>query len=149
MDGSIKGPCYAFTNTRVSGVPVRPFGRSTLLLENSLESQGSLFGFEKPTRRTTTRAKSRYQWGPDSEVPVAHERVNKPSMEGRTSDRPGRSVVNCFTAVSSYLQWRAGQVTGQTGPRPPAIVWGAHPSMEGRTIVRPEPLLCPGSVELR
>ena len=61
-----------------------------------------------------------------------------PSMEGRTTVRPDRSVVNCFAAVSSYLQWRTGQSSGQTWRAESVALRLLRPSMEGRTIVRPD-----------
>ena len=71
--------------------------------------------------------------------PIDH--AGYPSMEGRTIARPDRrhspSLSN--SVESRILQWRAGQLPGQTlghclltCPRP-------APSMEGRTIARPDP----------
>ena len=52
---------------------------------------------------------------------------------GQTSRKPRISIVICS------LQWRAGQSSGQTyQPVGDAVIDGA-PSMEGRTIVRPDP----------
>ena len=59
-----------------------------------------------------------------------------PSMEGRTNVRPDRSVVNCFAAVSSYLQWRTGQSSGQTWRAESVALRLLGPSMEGRTMIR-------------
>ena len=80
-----------------------------------------------------------------------------PSMEGRTIVRPdgyhrnhqsrlflqwragqssARQVVS--ELVQQVLQWRAGQSSGQTSHRQPRGPLGYLPSMEGRTIVRPD-----------
>ena len=60
-----------------------------------------------------------------------------PSMEGRAIARPNRSRTCRAGCWQPGLQWRAGQLPGQTtGVRGP----GAHhgtPSMEGRAIARP------------
>ena len=85
-----------------------------------------------------------------------------PSMEGRTIVRPDSHVSFTTSLVSSTLQWRAGQSSGQTLSSSPVnmtpldLQWRAGqssgqthnrgdqfrarvvPSMEGRTIVRPD-----------
>ena len=84
-----------------------------------------------------------------------------PSMEGRTIARPNRSASSAYKLQLAGLQWRAGQLPGQTSRaarkrrRKVRLQWRAGqlpgqthhhrgrpdlagvPSMEGRTIARP------------
>ena len=59
------------------------------------------------------------------------------SMEGRAIARPNEPAAthNCFS--SSALQWRAGQLPGQTGVASASCKPGPRASMEGRAIARP------------
>ena len=100
---------------------------------------------------------------PDSGVPVDVSEASAPSMEGRTIARPDPVGLGSTRYSSPSLQWRAGQLPGQTwtmNPQPapasppfnggpdncparqaePRVVMGGHvePSMEGRTIARPD-----------
>ena len=101
---------------------------------------------------------------PDEGAVIKIDTGDGPSMEGRTIVRPDRVVRfplgTCFTAFNggpdnrparpgssrwttwspSILQWRAGQSSGQTNHKTPTPVAGNQPSMEGRTIVRPDGL---------
>ena len=60
-----------------------------------------------------------------------------PSMEGRTAVRPNLTTERSWGMPSVSLQWRAGQLSGQTSGRPRRLRPGSLPSMEGRTAVRP------------
>ena len=61
-----------------------------------------------------------------------------PSMEGRTIVRPDRLRRGDVLTFSTGLQWRAGQLSGQTGFGDRLGTVQQRPSMEGRTIVRPD-----------
>ena len=64
-----------------------------------------------------------------------------PSMEGRTIVRPDKGLmVTTPPPTSLCLQWRAGQLSGQTSECQSRIEQARqnNPSMEGRTIVRPD-----------
>ena len=100
---------------------------------------------------------------PDRRARHIHPTVAAPSMEGRTIARPdaaaGFGVLavkaafnggpdNCparpdhlrlVDGSSIHLQWRAGQLPGQTGGADRHRVPCRIPSMEGRTIARPDP----------
>ena len=68
---------------------------------------------------------------------VHTETVMSASMEGRAIARPNAINGSHLRTMSSALQWRAGQLPGQTCTFP---VSGEHPyeaSMEGRAIARP------------
>ena len=56
---------------------------------------------------------------------------------GQLSGQTWRSSAE-FDSRLGTLQWRAGQLSGQTAPHPPARYLCVVPSMEGRTIVRPD-----------
>ena len=62
-----------------------------------------------------------------------------PSMEGRTIVRPNLDHVVPLAAGGTHLQWRAGRSSGQIQiiAELEAIPGVEAPSMEGRTIVRP------------
>ena len=60
-----------------------------------------------------------------------------PSMEGRAIARPNRHVPVGKTGTLRRLQWRAGQLPGQTSGHVEPPTLGARPSMEGRAIARP------------
>ena len=82
--------------------------------------------------------------------PITLPRARRPSMEGRTIARPDQRAQVIAGATSLALQWRAGQLPGQT--RRDAVATSPHliPSMEGRTIARPETYRCtPPSMEGR
>ena len=70
---------------------------------------------------------------------AGHAGRTSPSMEGRTIVRPDLLVDFLVTTLPVSLQWRAGQLSGQTALRMPRRDAPLHPSMEGRTIVRPDP----------
>ena len=60
-----------------------------------------------------------------------------PSMEGRAIARPNNQAA-CGWLAFSALQWRAGQLPGQTRERQRHVcVLRSEPSMEGRAIARP------------
>ena len=83
-------------------------------------------------------------------------------MEGRTIARPDLIISPNRTSTAAVLQWRAGQLPGQTAPQAAtaklfmSLQWragqlpgqttalrvlslgGGVPSMEGRTIARPD-----------
>ena len=98
---------------------------------------------------------------PDVESPFFNGSFILPSMEGRTIARPDMTSRNMLLLKNLSLQWRAGQLPGQTlSPKvssrrtPPfnggpdncparhreVVVSSAplRPSMEGRTIARPD-----------
>ena len=58
-------------------------------------------------------------------------------MEGRAIARPNRGGRSRSGLAASTLQWRAGQLPGQTPVRHPRLRRPRHPSMEGRAIARP------------
>ena len=60
-----------------------------------------------------------------------------PSMEGRAIARPNQDQHHNCRKPSTTLQWRAGQLPGQTRRRAPQRGRLVHPSMEGRAIARP------------
>ncbi len=73
----------------------------------------------------------------------------RPSMEGRTIVRPDLSPGLPSRCHTHLLQWRAGQLSGQTRrpvhcQHPPDL-----PSMEGRTIVRPDVVFAVGLRKVR
>ncbi len=75
---------------------------------------------------------------PNDGLPQATEKEILASMEGRTIVRPNKTTWRCGGAGHS-LQWRAGQLSGQTA-RELSLTNAYDPaSMEGRTIVRPNP----------
>ena len=100
----------------------------------------------------TQLRESAFNGGPDN-CPAKHcslheracgPRLVDPSMEGRTIARPNRMRHRTGpVAASADLQWRAGQLPGQTqhtnvqAPTPRSVA----PSMEGRTIARPNPIV--------
>ena len=59
-------------------------------------------------------------------------------MEGRTIVRPDWYSRSSISDRHYYLQWRAGQSSGQTSATPYEPAAPNYPSMEGRTIVRPD-----------
>ena len=61
------------------------------------------------------------------------------TFNGGPDNRPARRALSASCPVSTmYLQWRAGQSSGQTSDLRRRLDTGLHPSMEGRTIVRPD-----------
>ena len=58
-------------------------------------------------------------------------------MEGRAIARPNWHEVSVPQIDLYALQWRAGQLPGQTGHRIGAAQLAELPSMEGRAIARP------------
>ena len=61
------------------------------------------------------------------------------AFNGGPDNRPARRSEPSLAIVArSFLQWRAGQSSGQTGHRNSDRCRRHHPSMEGRTIVRPD-----------
>ncbi len=62
----------------------------------------------------------------------------RPSMEGRTIVRPDDVAGAAVACLNIPLQWRAGQLSGQTQRALERVRGLQHPSMEGRTIVRPD-----------
>ena len=63
----------------------------------------------------------------------------RPSMEGRAIARPNFSNQPTASCSTPILQWRAGQLPGQTGRQQRRAVDADGPSMEGRAIARPNP----------
>ena len=61
-----------------------------------------------------------------------------PSMEGRTIARPDVGQPAGSSVDTRLLQWRAGQLPGQTACRSWYCNSERDPSMEGRTIARPD-----------
>ena len=59
------------------------------------------------------------------------------SMEGRTIARPNTGIGSVEAPSMAVLQWRAGQLPGQTGRGSARRGDGDPTSMEGRTIARP------------
>ena len=100
--------------------------------------------------------------GPDAVVLAGRRHFTHPSMEGRTivrpdatcshsqpetssafnggtDNRPARlEVIEPEPAPKPRLQWRAGQSSGQTRSNRAGACAETTPSMEGRTIVRPD-----------
>ena len=151
-------------NCPAKRVRVDPAGRS--VRRPSMEGR-TIARPNRTRRRPTACGGLSFNGGPDN-CPAKHQLRwgpalhRQPSMEGRTIARPnpwGRVVV---ARDNASLQWRAGQLPGQTwrscvvtvsdtaafngGPdncpaKPTAITnrpaYVAAPSMEGRTIARP------------
>ena len=67
-----------------------------------------------------------------------------PSMEGRAIARPNELEMAAKATPPIILQWRAGQLPGQTRRRPRPPPRPVIPSMEGRAIARPNPLVSLG-----
>ena len=65
--------------------------------------------------------------------------LSSPSMEGRAIARPNSNTSTPTNTSPTSLQWRAGQLPGQTSNRTAASVPSGmrRPSMEGRAIARP------------
>ena len=63
--------------------------------------------------------------------------VQPPSMEGRAIARPNDVRVWATGRTARLLQWRAGQLPGQTRRRQSHPLAAVRPSMEGRAIARP------------
>ena len=62
---------------------------------------------------------------------------DEPSMEGRAIARPNPVRPMSHWMGGRGLQWRAGQLPGQTAMRPDITRTAFLPSMEGRAIARP------------
>ncbi len=101
--------------------------------------------------------------GQTSMSPVLNVDASRASMEGRTIVRPDLHCSvswserrtgfnggpdNCparpsrglrLVTAQLLLQWRAGQLSGQTRSFPAELMLVMTASMEGRTIVRPDP----------
>ena len=93
-------------------------------------------------RRRPSRGRSDFNGGPDNCPAKRGPRGGRPqevrvtSMEGRTIARP--NTQSCMSmSKASELQWRAGQLPGQTGLAHPGCNAEKNTSMEGRTIARP------------
>ena len=68
------------------------------------------------------------------------QRFLAPSMEGRAIARPNGGWLESLHGLSGGLQWRAGQLPGQTcRQRLRTRARRRRPSMEGRAIARPNP----------
>ena len=63
--------------------------------------------------------------------------AHRPSMEGRAIARPNQSHTSAEWSALLALQWRAGQLPGQTTAFATGWTFGRPPSMEGRAIARP------------
>ncbi len=73
---------------------------------------------------------------PNDRAPSPRRAPDPPSMEGRAIARPNFGAGR-IPAPNPGLQWRAGQLPGQTRALVPALRLPAQPSMEGRAIARP------------
>ena len=63
------------------------------------------------------------------------------SFNGGPDNRPARQgILPLLLQIVTLLQWRAGQSSGQTFVRDIDVALAKFPSMEGRTIVRPDPV---------
>ena len=128
---------------------------------------GQLPGQTPPAAPPSRRARRHFNGGPDNcpaklgLVNAGKRRSGLTSMEGRTIARPNRHPLGGLGGLVGSLQWRAGQLPGQTPPPgtprrrrrelqwragqlpgQTALVTTASPgcrvtSMEGRTIARP------------
>ena len=85
-----------------------------------------------------------FNGGPDNRparpgAPQLRQRSWQRPFNGGPDNRPARPEAYGVALVSGeYLQWRAGQSSGQTHIRLRHRRRGMVPSMEGRTIVRPD-----------
>ena len=71
----------------------------------------------------------------------SHGEHRTPSFNGGPDNRPARpDGTTMWVADFDDLQWRAGQSSGQTSHVPTRSHPSSTPSMEGRTIVRPDAL---------
>ena len=100
----------------------------------------------KPIEPDDTNLASPLQWragqlpGQTREGLAGHPFNILASMEGRAIARPNRPKVTAFVEIQRLrsLQWRAGQLPGQTAPRVHlGVERKAFASMEGRAIARP------------
>ena len=110
---------------------------------------------------TPTKSRSPFNGGPGNcpakrgpaSSPLAAPRFVSPSMEGRAIARPNPGGCGCRAPCRCGLQWRAGQLPGQTthGRRNGGQLPGqtafirprtVTPSMEGRAIARPNGQSC-------
>ena len=64
--------------------------------------------------RATPSMEGRTIARPDDLDPVETARLSRPSMEGRTIARPDSLIPASRATTRSNLQWRAGQLPGQT-----------------------------------
>ena len=65
--------------------------------------------------------------------------VERSSFNGGPDNRPARRAsAGGVRTNAAHLQWRAGQSSGQTVAFDAQRIWPIDPSMEGRTIVRPD-----------
>ena len=69
-------------------------------------------------------------------------------MEGRAIARPNITR-NLFTFIQTMLQWRAGQLPGQTEQAFNAAFHVVFASMEGRAIARPNWITRPRNLPAR
>ena len=96
------------------------------------QADGSVLVVERPSMEGRTIVRPDYRQG----LRLIYQ--TKP-FNGGPDNRPARhSGVTLQVRVRHYLQWRAGQSSGQTGGFLSGCGRFAHPSMEGRTIVRPD-----------
>ena len=117
-------------------------GRSTLLLENSLEIQRIIVWVRETyetdfhPRHAWPAMEGRTNVRPDPNVRRVQHRCSAPSMEGRTIVRPDQRTPQQITVFADP------SMEGRTIARPVRTLYDPPdnypvPSMEGRTIVRP------------
>ena len=85
---------------------------------------------------------------PNPPHPRAGRHGRRASMEGRTIARPNVVSMTHTTPTTWTLQWRAGQLPGQTHRDPLSFILSVGASMEGRTP-SPSPATAPPPLQWR
>ena len=142
--GALARPGRRAFNGGPGNCPAKPMSRpSRTGLSPSLQWRAGQLPGQTSRRRSSRTGRCAFNGGPGN-CPAKHPSpVGQlvldlvPSMEGRAIARPNTSPSCAAPTAATSLQWRAGQLPGQTQ------VWGCGqgpvglPSMEGRAIARP------------
>ena len=114
---------------------------------------GQLPGQTRPRHRAPPWISRPFNGGPGNCPAKPRQRCDgqnerhQPSMEGRAIARPNIKLWP-NTTVLTVLQWRAGQLPGQTTCGAGALTQSDIPSMEGRAIARPNSLVVKEVVDI-
>ena len=95
-------------------------------------------------RRRVPSGRACFNGGPDNcpakPPPGRSSRQAPDPLQWRAGQLPGQTAPSSLMNTLRFsLQWRAGQLPGQTGDLHVQRLAGANASMEGRTIARPNP----------
>ena len=114
-------PCwYQYLQWRAGQLPGQTLGSAPLVRQHPPSMEGRTIARPNPAGTVTCAVTS-----------------TRPSMEGRTIARPNSVPWEPPGRALAPLQWRAGQLPGQTAPHGRLVEDPEPPSMEGRTIARP------------